>query len=175
MDLNNETTINVAALLREQVGAQRSYDFSLDSLFLDDNLEARDVTGQIHLTRLSDEILATVDAVARVELECQRCLEAFTSTVPVSFSEEFRVIYDVKSGAGLDVAPLEEDQFEISAAHELDVAEPLRQEIVIALPMRPICGPNCSGPPAIASETDGVTDSRFAILGQLLGDDETWK
>ena len=173
MNLNNETTINVAALLREQVGAQRSYDITLESLFLDDTLEAGELAGQLFLTRLSDEILATVNAVATVELECQRCLEMFIAKVPVSFSEEFRVIYDLKSGAGLDVEPLAEDQFEISAAHELDIAEPLRQEIVIALPMRPICGVNCPGPPSIAGETTGETDSRFAILSQLLGDDDS--
>ena len=59
MDLNNETTINVAALLREQVGAQRSYDITLESLFLDDTLEAGELAGQLFLTRLSESTRPT--------------------------------------------------------------------------------------------------------------------
>ena len=34
----------------------------------------------------------------------------------------------------------------IDENHELDLREPLRQEILVALPMRPDCGPDCPGP-----------------------------
>ena len=177
MDLNNETTINVAALLHENFGATRDYTFTVSNLFLDDGLEADSIEGQIHLTRLSEAILATVDAMTTVELDCQRCLDAYRTSVPVSFSEQFRIAYDVKSGAGLEDLDLDsdsdEEEFEVSAAHELDIAEALRQEIVISLPMRPICGENCPGPPVVSGADEDEIDSRFSVLSQLLDDSES--
>ena len=43
MDLHNETAINVAALLKEQVGASRAYPVVLDRFQLDSELVATDV------------------------------------------------------------------------------------------------------------------------------------
>jgi DUF177 domain-containing protein len=174
MDLHNETVINVAALLHDPLGSSRTFPLELERFILDEDLEARDFKGEVRLTRLTDEILATVKGTGRVELECQRCLEPFTQPVSVRFSEEFRIAYDVRTGTGLGVTT-EEDEFEISAAHELDFGEPLRQEILIELPMRPSCGDRCPGPPAIASDDgDDQVDERFAALAALLnetGDD----
>ena len=47
MDLQNDTVINVAALLREPIGATRLIDLQLDSLSLDDDgLVARNFKGK---------------------------------------------------------------------------------------------------------------------------------
>ena len=56
--------------------------------------------------------------------------------------------------------------------HELDFGEALRQELILAIPMRPTCGPECPGP-AIANEEDAeVIDERLAGLAQLLDHDQ---
>ncbi len=174
MALQNDTVINVAALLREPIGASRTLDLRLESFPLsDDGLVARNVEGQVRLTRLSDEILTSVTGTTEVELECQRCLEPYNQPVNVRFSEEFRIAYDVRTGIGVtDDAEDDEDQFEISASHELDFGEPLRQEILIELPMRPSCGENCPGPPSVGDQ-DGEEsiDERFAALSALLEDE----
>lgn len=173
MELQNDTVINVAALLREPMGATRSLDLRLESLPLDEVLVARDFEGHIRLTRLSDDILATVNGTTQVTLECQRCLETFDQPVQVKFSEEFRIAYDVRTGLGVDgESEEEEEEFEISANHELDFRELLRQEILIELPMRPSCGENCPGPPRVdqGDETEGI-DERFAALSALLDEE----
>lgn len=175
MELRNETVINVAALLREPMGATRVMALHLETLPLDDALVASDFEGQIRLTRLTDDILASIEGTADVELECQRCLETFIQPVRVKFSEEFRIAYDVRTGIGVgtDIEDeSDEEEFEVSANHELDFREPLRQEILIELPMRPLCGADCPGPPKVAQDTDEETiDERFAALSALLDDE----
>lgn len=173
MELLNDTVINVAALLREPMGATRSLDLHLESVPLDDVLVAKNFDGQVRLTRLTDDILASINGTAQVELECQRCLESFIQPVQVKFSEEFRIAYDVRTGIGVDDAAEDEDEeFEISANHELDFREPLRQEILIELPMRPSCGENCPGPPQVdQGEDDETIDERLAALSALLDDE----
>ena len=175
MDLHNETVINVAALLKEGVGARRGYGLTLDRFPLDIDLTAVEVSGDIRLTRLSDEIIASVHAEGVVTLECQRCLNPYAQPFESDFDEEFRETVDVRTGAGLDTARDDADErFTINQNHELDIAEPLRQEILVALPMRPTCGAGCPGPDVLASGNDEAAgDDRFAALARLLDDGQT--
>jgi uncharacterized protein len=170
VDLNNDSVVNVAALLREQTGATRSYRFLIDRFPLDDDLDAVGVAGSLRLTRLSDAILASVSGTASVVLECQRCLEQFSLPVSVKFEEPFRIAYDVRRGTaieseteGIDERP------EITENHELDFSEPMRQEIIVALPMRPVCGPDCPGPPIFADGDEEEGSGQFSALASLLG------
>jgi uncharacterized protein len=167
MDLYNETTVNVATLLQEPIGASRVYTIHLDRLELDADLVASDVSGEMRLTRLSDEILANVEATATVELTCLRCLEQYAQPTKTRFQEEFRVAFDVRSGAEVRSSD-DDERFTITDAHELNISEALRQELIVSLPMRPDCGAQCPGPPAIASDSEEEIDNRFAALGALL-------
>ena len=168
--LENDTAVNVATLLREEIGASRRFPITLDRFALDDDLVARDVTGELRLTRLPDAIMARVDASGVVALECQRCLETYDQPVEITFDEEFRVAYDVRNGKEIAAETEEDERFTISENHEVDIREPLRQEFIVGLPMRPTCGPDCQGPPAILDddEDDGLIDNRFAGLAGLL-------
>jgi uncharacterized metal-binding protein YceD (DUF177 family) len=65
----------------------------------------------------------------------------------------------------------------IDENHELDLREPLRQEILVALPMRPDCGADCPGPDLLEvggedDVSDDPVDERLAALASLLGDDQ---
>jgi uncharacterized protein len=174
-DLDNDTVVNVAALLREQTGSTRSYRFHIDEFRLDDDLNAVGLAGSLRLTRLSDAILVSVSGEASVELECQRCLERFSLPVPITFDEQFRIAYDVRRGTAIEgVAEVEDERPEVSENHELDFSEPMRQEIIVALPMRPVCGPQCPGPPEFTDGDDEEGSGQFSALASLLGsgDDE---
>ncbi len=167
MDFYNETAVNVATLLQEPVGSSRTYPLHLDRLELDSDMIASDVDGTVRLTRLSDEILANVEATATVGLICLRCLEQYEQPTKTRFQEEFRVAYDVRSGIAVR-GSADDERFSITDAHELDIREPLRQELIVSLPMRPDCGTACPGPPSVANDGEDEIDNRFAALGSLL-------
>jgi uncharacterized protein len=173
MDLHNETVVNVAALLKEPVGSTRSYALNLDHLTLDPDLFAEDVVGNVKLTRLSDEIIASIRARGSVTLECQRCLREYPQSFTTDFDEEFRETVDVRTGAGIATGRDDDERFAIDENHELDIAEPLRQEILVALPMRPACGDDCPGPDVLEVGEAEAVDDRFAALAELLDDDQT--
>ncbi len=165
--IRNDTAVNVVVLLKDQVGAFRNYRISLDEFPLDADLAARTVEGRFRLVRLRDEIIAKVQVRGVVELECQRCLRRYDQAFATSFDEEFRISIDLSTGVDLDAGD-DDERFAISDNHELDIAEPLRQEILVSLPMRPVCGEDCPGPDRIETETDDDTDDRFAELAKLL-------
>jgi uncharacterized protein len=168
MDLHNETGVNVVALLQEPVGSSRSYPLRLDAFPLDDELLAVDVTGNVKLTRLTDEIIARIKVEGSAELQCLRCLREYPEAFAADFTEEFRIAHDVRTGNGI-AAPADDERFTINENHELDFGEALRQEIIVALPMRPTCGTDCPGPDVTeASYEEQQIDVRFASLERLL-------
>ncbi|HRA48250.1 MAG TPA: DUF177 domain-containing protein [Thermomicrobiales bacterium] len=173
MVLRDDTVINVAALLQEPNGATRNYRFVLGRFSLDVDLIATDVVGTLRLTRLHDALLARGTGQTSVELECQRCLNQFLYPVTFTFDEQFRIAYDVRRGTeivsaeeGIDERP------ELSESHELDFGEPMRQEIILELPMRPDCGPECPGPPVFSESGDDDVNNAFSALAALLERDE---
>src|SRR5690348_10453393 len=103
--LRDETVINVAGILRDDVGSKRTYDFSLQTLPLADDLAATGVAGAIRLTRLVQRLLADIDARATVALECGRCLRTYDQPIETSFGEEYRQTVDLKSGVTLAHRP----------------------------------------------------------------------
>lgn len=171
--LCNDTAINVSGLLKGQTGEVREFTLALQRFPLDDDLIADDVTGTIRLTRLRDGVMARVAARGAVDLACVRCLRTYQQPFAVAFSEEYRQTVDVRTGVGFAVEA-DEDTARIDDNHLLDLGEVLRQEIVVALPMRPDCGETCPGPDlaALAADEndDGPVDDRLAALARLLED-----
>jgi uncharacterized protein len=179
IELIDDTRLNAASLLLEGVGSTRDVVIHLSRFPLDSDLVAHDVVSRMRLTRLRSALLAQGIVEGSVELECARCLRPYEQPFAESFTEQFRQSVDVRSGADLGQAAHDDDDddsdddagFTIDEAHQLELGEMLRQWILLGLPMRPDCGAECPGPPAMAQEAESQVDSRFAALEQLLNDE----
>lgn len=169
--LRNDTAINVAGLLKGQIGQVREFALALDQFPLDDGLVADDIAGTIRLTRLRDGVMARVAASGAVDMECARCLRLYRQPFDVEFDEEYRQTVDVRTGAGVEAeGETDEDTARIDDNHLLDIGEVLRQEIVVTLPMRPDCGEQCPGPDLVDAGDEVLIDARLAALARLLED-----
>ena len=177
-ELRNDTAVNVVGLLKSQTGDTRSYRLVLDTFEADAETIARKIVGHVRLTRLRDAITAGVSATGVVSLTCVGCLREYDQPFEVEFDEEYRQTVDVRTGVDLDDEPGDDELFSrIDENHELDLREPLRQEILVALPMRPDCGPDCPGPDVLEvggedGASDVVVDERLAALASLLAEDQ---
>lgn len=177
--LHDDLILKVSSLLMEDVGSYRTVNITLTSFPLDDELMARNVSAKVRLTRLNSGVLAQGSADGAVEMECVRCLNLFEQPFTVRFTEQFRQTADIVDGRSIavdDDDELDEGDselaFEINDAHELDMTELLRQWIVLALPMTPVCGPDCPGPQQIDRPVDESGDERFAALKELLDSED---
>lgn len=175
-ELRNETGVNVAGLLKGQIGETRTYRLTLDRFDTDGESVARNVEGSVRLTRLRDGVMASFDVAGVAPMTCVRCLQEYDQPFQVAFDEEYRQTVDVRTGLGLGAVVSEDEQGSlIDENHEIDLREPLRQEILVALPMRPDCGPECPGPDQVDAEgenADEAVDARLAALASLLGDEQ---
>ncbi|MGH2501217.1 MAG: YceD family protein [Ktedonobacterales bacterium] len=138
---------NVAQLLKEAPGT--TMDVEVDS---DDSLDLRDgeaelagpVTGSLRLHRTNQGVYVDGTIQADVRLECTRCLRAFTETLTFPLREEFYPIINVTTGAPVD-GPHDDDAFAIDQHHQVDLREPIRQALVLALPMKALHSEDCAG------------------------------
>ena len=134
-------SVNVGQLLKSPVGTTRSLKVN-DEVNL--NSARSLVSGQLELIRTNRSILARGNFGSEVEMECCRCLNRFKCPVTVSLAEEFFPEIDVLSGIKLD-KPEDPESFTINENHVLDITEALRQYILLAVPMKPLCRPDCRG------------------------------
>lgn len=169
---------NVAQLLKAPVGMMQTVDLD-DAAELDLEDESirlvKPMTGHLRMRRTNQGILVDGPVEATVELTCGRCLEPFTLSIPLSLEEQFYPTIDVVTGIAL---PEIENElvFPIDQNHQLDLSEAIRQNLLLALPMQPICKEDCAGlcPQCGKNLNEGPCsceppiDERLSVLGDLL-------
>jgi DUF177 domain-containing protein len=135
---------NVAQLLKESVGATRRYEVSEPAEYPEEGWGEVMPRGTVSLLRTPQGVLVQAQMEVSIPEECGRCLEPFSQQVVAEIEEVFQPITDVNTGAPLAL-PRDEDVFTIDERHMLDLTEALRQGILVALPIQPLCRPDCAG------------------------------
>ncbi len=97
-----------------------------------------DVKLTVRLDMMSDGVLVTAEATAPVAGECARCLEPVASSVDVSFRE----LYENDDPA---IRAEAEDDRRFLNGDLLDLEPALRDAMVLALPLAPLCRSDCEG------------------------------
>ena len=173
---------NVSQLLKSPTGTTRHYKMHEDIGNLDSAIvPLSTLDGEITLIRTTDGILVTGDLHTSVELSCSRCLELFAMPVRFSIEEEFRPSIDIVTGAKIPLTEEDEPATMIDVHHQLDLSEVVRQDLLLALPMYPVCRSKCKGlcpscgqnwNEAPCDCTLEEIDPRLAVLKNLLKESE---
>ena len=101
------------------------------------------VKAHLELTKAHSEIIVTGNVSAEMELECSRCLGKFRSTM----SEAVNVVYHPLAELGTDRHELKVDEMDMGfyKGEELDLSELIREQVMLNIPMKPLCDENCKG------------------------------
>ncbi len=91
-----------------------------------------DATGTLRLGSVSGGLLARGPVSAPATFRCQRCLTEFAATIDVEITQLYGNAED-------------EDALPVSGDGRIDLASPLRDEVGMAVPLRPICRDDCMG------------------------------
>ncbi|MDH4268956.1 MAG: DUF177 domain-containing protein [Dehalococcoidia bacterium] len=132
--------VNVASLLKEPVGSSQSYDIKG---ILGDEIEGS-IEGTAKMIRITRGILVQCELSAEVKLICSRCLEAFLCPISFTAEDEFVPVADVSDDSALP-SPEQLEPFTIDDRNILDLGELIRQYVLLNLPMKPLCRPDCQG------------------------------
>jgi len=134
---------NVAQLLKEPIGATRSYQ--VEQGFTGVPKIADRVCGQLVMLRTHQGILVNAKLDIESSLMCSRCIGAFTRPSTLLIEEEWFPIIDLHTGRKLSPPVEEEEASRIDANHILDFHEVLRQYVISDGPMKPLCRAECLG------------------------------
>lgn len=151
-------------MMRPEVGA--AMDLAIDEVnqVLGD-LKVDYVRGKLRLTRANKRILAKGQLETIIQAECVRCLTEFQLPLTLQFEELFAF-----SAAADPVYFVDEGGW-------LSLRQPVREQILLAMPIQTLCRPNCKGlcSQCGANLNDGPcncetddTDPRLAALKSLL-------
>jgi uncharacterized protein len=126
----------------------------------------------LRLESVMDGVLVTGTATAPVTGECGRCLAPVSDSLTVRLQQLF-VYPEASHGTAQD------DEDEVAQLHGdlLDLVPTLRDAVVLALPLTPLCREDCQGLCATCGErlddlpddhTHDTTDVRWGALAGLL-------
>lgn len=140
------------------------------------------VRGKMMVSSTGSVLLLEGAVDTEVELECFRCGNLYCQPVHAEFEEDFVLHPAQAHGRGPrieedDTEP--ESRFFSEGTLDLNIDELLRQNILVALPLKPLCDVDCLGlcphcgqrlcEGSCACQPDNI-DARMAVLQRLLKD-----
>jgi len=168
---NQILTLNVGFIIHETVGYFRVFDLEAPEIHLHPDLDLKDFYGIVKVTRAAKGLLVQARARAKVMSECVRCLEPFLLPLEIDFTDLYAFSLDSADASGL----LLPDNGKI------DLEPSIREEMLLDIPINPICSPNCKGLCPICGENlntgehlehhEENPDPRLSILKSLLDED----
>ena len=135
---------NVAHLLKEPVGTNRDY-IVYSTLESPEETSGSVVQGEARLARVNQGILVNASLRVSATCLCSRCLQDFNTLLELRLSEVYLPTVDISTGGVLYVSEEAAPFFLLNDRHELDITEAVRQSIIVALPMKPLCKEDCAG------------------------------
>lgn len=102
-----------------------------------------DIEFDIRLEAVMDGVLVSGTALVSVVGECSRCLEPIAFDMEVDLQELFE--YPATDSKGREIPSDSEDEMPKLDGDYLDLEPVLRDAVVLAFPLSPLCQPDCRG------------------------------
>jgi len=142
--------------LLQKVGNEAEVEQSEEVSFPEDDLRlTKPVKIKLHLVNTGTSVLIKGEVETEAELECSRCLKTFKLPLSVKIEEEFsRSKPEYKSGGEIELK--EEDfVYPIEKDNTIDLTEVIRQDLLLAIPLKTLCSPDYKGISSEASRDKG--------------------
>lgn len=119
----------------EPIGNYRDIHFEFPELGFPPDLNVRDFTGIIHISRTPQGLLTGGRFKAILPLECVRCLEPYDQALNIEFDE----MYAYKS------FDFTESGLYVPEDGNIDFGPVVREYLMLEYPLKPLCKPDCQG------------------------------
>lgn len=99
---------------------------------------------KLRIDKVSSEILVNGSLSALVEMQCSRCLNNFTNKTDININVVYHPVEELK---GEDRHEIKDDELDTGfyRDEQLDISELLKEQLILSLPMKPLCSESCSG------------------------------
>ena len=126
-----------------------------------------DISAELELKSLGDFIEVTGNAVGKIRLVCDRCLNEYEYDLDIKIEETF-----AKRALQEDYTQefeLQRGQFitDLNGEKEIDIYDLLYQSVILNLPNKKVCGINCNEGMFVSDEDMEVHDSRMDVFKNI--------
>jgi uncharacterized protein len=132
---NNPFLLNVGFIVHQTVGYSRKFPFEFPAVFLPPDTSLEGLNGCVQVTRTAQGLLVQVELEADSLVECGRCLTEFQQHLAIDFAELYAFSLKTVTESGL-ILP---------ENGKIDLAPLVREEMQLAIPINPVCQPDCKG------------------------------
>jgi len=159
--------LNVGFIIHQTVGYSRDFPFGIPSIRLAPDLDIYDLSGVARVTRTSQGLLLQVKMRAFTSVECARCLTQFPQALDIDFTDLYAFSPDSITDSGLLLPD----------TGKIDLEPVIREEMSLAMPINPVCNPDCKGLCPICgndlnrttcNHEENLTDPRLDTFRSLL-------
>lgn len=163
--------INLGFILQQPAGTIRTIDHAFDRVVLDSDLALDSLSGQSKITRTQQGLMIETRLRTDLPTECGRCLTEFLHPVTTEFSDLY--VFSHKDRT--------DDDLIFPADGFIDLGPIAREQLLLEVPIKPICRPDCKGLCLVCGadknkedcgHTPDDIDPRLANLRSLLNDTE---
>jgi DUF177 domain-containing protein len=159
--------LNVGFIIHENVGYVRDLPFEVPSASIPPDLELKNLTGNVRVTRATQGLLVQTEMRTEIIVECVRCLTDFSQPLEIDFTELYAFNRNSVTESGLLVPE----------NGKIDLEPFIRDEMLLAIPISPLCSPDCKGLCPICGQNlnegscyheEKTLDTRLSVLRTLL-------
>lgn len=171
-----ELLLDISELART-LGMRYTHRFHIPPYPADDMDAVAPLDGAITLTNTGALLLLRGAVETTLRLECGRCLARTEQPVRADLEEEFDLVTSRNAFQQDEVQAVDEDSpASVIRGNVLNLGELLRQNLLLAAPLQPLCREECPGlapedgeaATAEAGDATGAADSPLRHLAELL-------
>jgi uncharacterized protein len=168
---NDILRLNVGFFIHQSVGYTRDFPIEAPELRVAPDLDLTNMAGFARITRTPQGLLLQVKLGANVQIQCGRCLTEFEQPLNIDFTELYAFTPDSQT----------ESELILPETGKIDLAPLVRDEMLLAVPLNPVCREDCQGLCPICGENlndnphsheDEEIDPRLSVLKSLLKKDK---
>jgi uncharacterized protein len=128
--------LNVGFIIHQTAGYFRDFPLEYPGVYhFPPDLTLNNLVGNARVTRTAQGLLVQVQMQARSQTECVRCLEPFEQALEVEFTDLYAFNHNSITESGLLVPD----------NGKINLAPILREEMLLAFPISPLCRVDCKG------------------------------
>jgi uncharacterized metal-binding protein YceD (DUF177 family) len=152
----DERLLDISELART-VGMHYTHAFAFPPTVEGDLETVSPATGTVKLTNAGAALLLTGDAKAILRMECARCLKPVDQPVEAELDEHFDLLTRNNAFNQEEVQAVDEDSpAAVITGNVLNLADLLRQNLLLAAPLQPLCREDCPGIPYSPDDDDAA-------------------
>ena len=131
--------INIIDIPEE--GLEQEFDLPIT---INDNEIPDTASARITLLKFGKKILVDGTVKVNVSLKCSRCLNDYSFPVDLDFREEYTPADETEMGKSQELSG---DEMDVGfyAGEEIDIAGIVREQVLLEVPMKPLCRNDCRG------------------------------